>query len=147
MNATMKTIELFIDGAPVSVAEGATIMDACAAAGVAIPSLCHMKGVSSNASCGICVVEVEGAKSLVRSCVQAAAPGMKVRSASRACSKPGARSLNSSWPTTQTTASLAYGTVAASCRLCRSAWAFGVKPTRASGRPPPSTPWAGHSPR
>lgn len=82
MNATMKTIELFVDGAPVSVAEGSTIMDACAAAGVAVPSLCHMKGVSSNASCGICVVEVEGAKSLVRSCVQAAAPGMKVRSAS-----------------------------------------------------------------
>jgi iron-only hydrogenase group A len=75
-------IELFIDNRPVRVPAGSTILQACKAAGVDIPTLCHMEKVSSNASCGICVVEVDGAKSLVRSCVQAASPGLKVQSAS-----------------------------------------------------------------
>lgn len=83
MNATLtKTINFTIDGRDVSVAAGTTILDACRASGVRIPTLCHLEGVSSNASCGLCVVEVEGAKSLIRSCVQAAAPGMKIQTSS-----------------------------------------------------------------
>ncbi|GAB1455151.1 hypothetical protein MASR2M48_04580 [Spirochaetota bacterium] len=83
MNATLtKTINFTIDGREVSVAAGTTILDACRASGVRIPTLCHLEGVSSNASCGLCVVEVEGAKSLIRSCVQAAAPGMKIQTSS-----------------------------------------------------------------
>ena len=78
-----KTISLSIDGREIGVPEGTTILEACRGAGVRIPTLCHLPGVSSNASCGLCVVEVEGAKSLVRSCVQAAAPGMRIRTASK----------------------------------------------------------------
>jgi iron-only hydrogenase group A len=77
-----KDISMSVDGRSVSVSAGVTILDACAAAGVKIPTLCRLEGVSSNASCGLCVVEVEGAKSLVRSCVQAATPGMKVQTMS-----------------------------------------------------------------
>ncbi len=80
MNQVMTAmIQLTIDGRAVSTPAGSTILQACKTAGIKIPTLCHLEGVNSNASCGLCVVEVEGAKSLVRSCVQAAAPGMKIR--------------------------------------------------------------------
>jgi NADH dehydrogenase/NADH:ubiquinone oxidoreductase subunit G len=47
------------------VSEGITIMEACESAGIKIPSLCYLKDVSANASCGVCVVEVKGARSLL----------------------------------------------------------------------------------
>jgi iron-only hydrogenase group A len=55
-----------------------SLLEACAAAGAKVPTLCHLEGVSTNASCGLCVVEVEGAKALVRACVGKVAEGMKV---------------------------------------------------------------------
>ena len=73
-----KLVNLRVDGRPAAVPAGATVLQACAAAGVAVPTLCRLEGVASNASCGVCVVEVAGAKSLVRSCVRAAEEGMDV---------------------------------------------------------------------
>jgi NADH dehydrogenase/NADH:ubiquinone oxidoreductase subunit G len=75
-------ISITINGVETLVESGSSLLDACLSAGIKIPTLCHLKDVSSNASCGVCVVEVEGAKSLVRSCVGKAAPGMKVKTAS-----------------------------------------------------------------
>ena len=76
-------INLTIDGVPVSVPKGTTIMQAAEQKlGVKIPRLCHHPKLSIQGSCRVCVVEVEGARSLVRSCVQAAAPNMKVTTAS-----------------------------------------------------------------
>jgi iron-only hydrogenase group A len=80
--STTQTIDLTIDGTNVSVPQGTSILKACSQAGITVPSLCNLDGICSNASCGMCVVEVEGAKSLVRSCVQAASPGMKVHTTS-----------------------------------------------------------------
>lgn len=53
-------------------------MDACHSVGISVPSLCYLKDVSSNASCGVCVVEVKGAKSLLRSCITQVAEGMDI---------------------------------------------------------------------
>ena len=64
------------------VESGSSLLDACAAAGAKVPTLCHLQDVSSNASCGLCVVEVEGSKSLVRSCVGGVTEGMKVSTSS-----------------------------------------------------------------
>ncbi|GAB1432244.1 NADH-dependent [FeFe] hydrogenase, group A6 [Spirochaetota bacterium] len=75
-------ISLVIDGKELSVPAGSTILNACSLAGIKLPSLCHLDGISSNASCGICVVEVEGAKSLVRSCVQEVVPNMHIKTSS-----------------------------------------------------------------
>jgi NADH-quinone oxidoreductase subunit G/NADP-reducing hydrogenase subunit HndD len=75
-------ITLTINGTEVSVPRGTSLLSACRKAGAFVPTLCHLEGVSSNASCGVCLVEVEGAKSLIRSCVQKVAPGMKVGTAS-----------------------------------------------------------------
>ncbi len=77
-NTTVAEIEVSIDRRMIKVPTGTTILNACRHAGVNIPTLCHLEGVCSNASCGVCVVEVEGAKSLVRSCVQEARPNMKI---------------------------------------------------------------------
>ncbi|MEN6399057.1 MAG: 2Fe-2S iron-sulfur cluster-binding protein, partial [Rectinema sp.] len=75
-------ITITVDGQEISVDPKSTLLEACAAAGARIPTLCYLKDISANASCGICVVEVEGAKSLVRSCVQNPTPGMKIHTAS-----------------------------------------------------------------
>ena len=76
-----KNVTLKIDGREVSVREGASLLEACAAAGVRVPSLCLLPEVAANASCGVCVVEVAGARSLARACVHKAAQGMAVSTA------------------------------------------------------------------
>ena len=75
-------IEVTIDNRIAKVDPSENIIEACARVGVKIPTLCYLKGVSKNASCGVCVVEVEGAKSLIRSCVQNPMPGMKIHTSS-----------------------------------------------------------------
>ncbi len=77
-----KMVAITVDGASALVEAGSSLLDACAAAGAKVPTLCHLQDVSSNASCGLCVVEVEGAKSLVRSCVGGVTEGMKVSTSS-----------------------------------------------------------------
>ena len=72
-------LHLTINGKPVEVPEGSTIMEAAEAAGVKVPSLCHMKNVHQYGSCRICVVEVEGMKNLQASCMVKAREGMKVK--------------------------------------------------------------------
>ena len=73
-----KKIKVTIDGHPYEVGSGKTILEACNETGVMIPNLCYLKDVSQNASCGICVVEVKGAKTLVRSCVTGMREGMEI---------------------------------------------------------------------
>ena len=77
-----RMITLSIDGRDVSVAEGSGLLEACRAAGADVPTLCWLEGLTPSASCGLCVVEIEGGKALSRSCVTKAAAGMKVRTTS-----------------------------------------------------------------
>jgi iron-only hydrogenase group A len=69
---------LVINDRPVSVEDGATILDAAAAAGVRIPTLCHIKGLFPSGACRMCVVEVPGRPGLIPSCAYPAEEGMKV---------------------------------------------------------------------
>ena len=55
-------ISCTIDGKTVTVERGSRILDACERAGIKIPTLCYLKDVNSHGSCGVCMVEVEGAK-------------------------------------------------------------------------------------
>ena len=71
-------IELEVDGRPVSVAPGTTILAAAREAGVRVPTLCFLEGVSAVGSCRVCVVEVEGRAELVTACNTKVAPGMRV---------------------------------------------------------------------
>lgn len=71
-------LSLTVDGRAVEVPEGSTILDAAKAAGVRVPTLCHLKGRSAVASCRVCVVEVEGQPYPVPSCSTPACDGMAV---------------------------------------------------------------------
>jgi predicted molibdopterin-dependent oxidoreductase YjgC len=71
-------VALTIDGRPVSVPQGTTILGAAASLGISIPTLCFLETLRPVNVCRLCVVEVEGARVLVPSCSRAAEPGMKV---------------------------------------------------------------------
>ncbi|MHC1780415.1 MAG: NADH-dependent [FeFe] hydrogenase, group A6 [Bacteroidales bacterium] len=87
-----KKIGVKIDGRDYNVGSGKTILEACKEVGIKIPSLCYLKDVSHNASCAICVVDVKGAKSMVRSCVTSVGEGMEITTHSPAINQ--ARKLN-----------------------------------------------------
>jgi iron-only hydrogenase group A len=71
-------MKITINNQPLEVNEGITILNACESVGVKVPTLCYLKDVSNNASCGVCVVEVKGAKSLLRSCITKVSEGMEI---------------------------------------------------------------------
>ncbi len=77
-----RTVELTIDGLNVSVCEGATLLDACRSLGIDVPTLCFLETLTPVNVCRICVVEVEGARTLVPSCSRKAEPGMRVKTES-----------------------------------------------------------------
>ena len=52
-------IRLTIDGLPVSVEPGTTILVAARKLGIAIPTLCHVEGFEPAASCFLCAVHIE----------------------------------------------------------------------------------------
>lgn len=72
-------LSVTIDGKRYSFSEGTKILDACLSVGIQIPTLCYLGGVSANASCGICLVEVKGARHLVRSCTTSLIPDMEIK--------------------------------------------------------------------
>jgi predicted molibdopterin-dependent oxidoreductase YjgC len=72
-------MKLTVDGAVVEVDEGATILDACRRAGVETPTLCYGETLTPANVCRVCVVELEGARTLVPSCSRTAEDGMVVR--------------------------------------------------------------------
>ena len=72
-------LEITIDGQPVKVREGATILDACKRAGVDTPTLCFAENLTPVNVCRVCVVEVTGARTLVPSCSRKVEPGMVVQ--------------------------------------------------------------------
>lgn len=71
-------ITLTIDNLTVHVPEGATVLEAAQAAGVSIPTMCHLEGYAPSTSCMVCVVRIDGVKSLVPSCGMPAAAHMHV---------------------------------------------------------------------
>lgn len=73
-----RTLELTVDGEVVRVPEGATLLEACAARGVETPTLCFAKNLTPVNVCRICVVELEGARTLVPSCSRKAEAQMVV---------------------------------------------------------------------
>jgi len=75
--------QLTIDGTAVQVPDGTSLLEAARQAGIRIPTLCYLKDVQAIGACRVCLVEVEGAKALVASCVTPAAEGMKVRTNTR----------------------------------------------------------------
>ena len=61
-------INLKINGIPVQVEEGTTILNAAKKANIKIPTLCYNPDLPAWASCGICIVRVAGSPKLIRAC-------------------------------------------------------------------------------
>ena len=72
-------VTLSIDGREVTVAEGETILAACTAAGVETPTICWAPNLTPVNVCRVCVVEMEGARTLVPACSRPAEDGMAIR--------------------------------------------------------------------
>lgn len=72
------SVRLTINGVEVEAAEGATIRDTAAAAGVDIPTLCWAANLTPVNVCRLCVVEVDGSRALVPACSRPVEPGMVV---------------------------------------------------------------------
>jgi predicted molibdopterin-dependent oxidoreductase YjgC len=73
-----RSVELSIDGEAVRVPEGATLLDACKARGIATPTLCFAENLTPVNVCRVCVVEVDGARVLVPACSRRAEANMVV---------------------------------------------------------------------
>ncbi len=71
-------INLKINGLPVSVEDGTTILDAAKKLNFRIPTLCHHQDLCVAGNCRVCVVEQVGAKALVASCATPVAEGMEI---------------------------------------------------------------------
>jgi NADP-reducing hydrogenase subunit HndD len=71
-------VELEVDGRPVRVPEGATLLDALRSESVDTPTLCYLENLTPVNVCRACVVEVEGSRTLVPSCSRLAEAGMRV---------------------------------------------------------------------
>jgi predicted molibdopterin-dependent oxidoreductase YjgC len=71
-------VTVVVDGEPVSVPPGATVLDACDAAGVDTPTICWAANLTPVNVCRVCVVEVTGERTLVPSCSRPAEDGMVV---------------------------------------------------------------------
>jgi NADH-quinone oxidoreductase subunit G/NADP-reducing hydrogenase subunit HndD len=76
---TETSVKLNIDGQDVSAPKSYTILQAARLVGLDIPHLCYHPELAREGNCRVCLVEVEGARSLVASCVYPVAEGMKVR--------------------------------------------------------------------
>jgi predicted molibdopterin-dependent oxidoreductase YjgC len=75
----VRLIDVEIDGRTVRIPEGSTLLDACRSQGVDTPTLCFADNLTPVNACRVCVVEVEGARTLVPACSRLAEDGMKVK--------------------------------------------------------------------
>ena len=75
-------ISITIDGQTALFPLGTTLLAAAQSLGISIPTICYHKATTSNALCRICVVEVEGARTLVPACIGQVTAGMVVHTRS-----------------------------------------------------------------
>ena len=77
--APQRLVDVTIDGKTVRVPEGSTLLDTCREQGIDTPTLCYLENLTPVNVCRVCVVEVEGSRTLVPACSRKAEPGMIVR--------------------------------------------------------------------
>lgn len=73
-------VTLTIDGARIRAPQGTSVLDAALEAGICIPSLCHVRGLTPTGACRLCVVEVvkNGNSKITASCTLEATEGMVI---------------------------------------------------------------------
>jgi NADH-quinone oxidoreductase subunit G len=81
--ADSKDITLKIDDRDVTVPPGTLVIEAARRMGIEVPSFCYFPGLSLQAACRMCLVEVEKAPKLQTACTLIATPGMVVRTSTQ----------------------------------------------------------------
>jgi len=76
--AARATVKVYVDGKPVRVEAGTTVLRACEAAGVQIPRFCYHERLSIAGNCRMCLVEVEKMPKAVASCAFPVIKGMQI---------------------------------------------------------------------
>lgn len=74
-----RLIEITIDGQKTSVPEGSTILEATRKLGIDTPTLCFLESLTPVNVCRVCVVELEGSRTLVPACSRKAEAGMSIK--------------------------------------------------------------------
>ncbi|MGQ2966223.1 2Fe-2S iron-sulfur cluster-binding protein, partial [Methylophilus sp.] len=77
-------LNIEIDGKPLEVEHGSTIIDAADAVGIAIPRFCYHKKLSVAANCRMCLVQVEKFNKPLPACATPVADGKKIYTRSKA---------------------------------------------------------------
>ena len=72
-------LKINVDGKELEVSPGTLLIDACRASGIEVPSFCYYPGLSLQAACRMCLVEIEKSPKLQTACTVPVAPGMIVR--------------------------------------------------------------------
>jgi predicted molibdopterin-dependent oxidoreductase YjgC len=75
-------VSVTIDGTAVSAPAGTTILEACRAQGLDIPTLCYLENLTPVNVCRVCVVEVTGSRVLVPACSRPVEQGMEIQTES-----------------------------------------------------------------
>ena len=75
----MNVVKIEVNGKSIEAKKGEMLLTALRRAGIKVPTLCHMENLPPSGACRVCVVDVEGQRNLVPSCVYPVADGMKVQ--------------------------------------------------------------------
>jgi bidirectional [NiFe] hydrogenase diaphorase subunit len=78
MTQVLPSVSLQINGQPFTVAADATVLQAIRSAGLHVPTLCHLDGLTPVGACRLCLVALEGHPKLEPACVTSVAEGMEV---------------------------------------------------------------------
>ena len=124
---------LTIDGKAITIAPGATILDAARTAGIEIPTLCWYPELPVVGNCRVCLVSVEGAPKLTAACATLAADGMRVSTTSTAAASNRAAVLGMLLERYPVDRIPDNGSANEFERMVRR---YGVEPTHRSGLPP-----------
>jgi formate dehydrogenase alpha subunit len=78
MNRSRNYITAMIDGEPVRVRRGSTVLEAARQTGIYIPTLCYLENLESYGGCRLCIVEIKGMKGFPTACTTPLEPGMEI---------------------------------------------------------------------
>ena len=127
----MAEVILNIDGREVKTEEGMTIFQAAKKAGIKIPNLCYLEDLTPTTACRLCVVEMDGSRTLVASCAYPVANKMVVRTDTKRVQD--ARKLAIEFLLSDHPYDCMTCEKSGSCRLEKYAYEFGIRKSRFEG--------------
>jgi formate dehydrogenase major subunit len=79
---TSGTVNITLNGRAVHARTGQTVLEAASAAGIDIPALCHHPALPPEGACRVCLVEIQGQRTLQPACTFPVTEGLVVRTES-----------------------------------------------------------------